>query len=197
MGTDIHGWVEIMPPYLNDWHGVINICSIIGRNYDAFGCLFGIKNFANFEPIAPRRGLPADLSVIATRDHLEWLDEDTYLEPEEESRWTFYGETWIGLDEIKAIDWDEKGTALDQRVHEYKRNTEGNWSLESKSIWPEGTNLTQERAWEQDGTLYRIAKIQRKDVLSPDWKRLFQMMELLKEDVGSTSRVRLVIWFDS
>jgi len=30
------------------------------RDCDAFGCLFGVMNFAGFRPVAVGRGLPAD-----------------------------------------------------------------------------------------------------------------------------------------
>lgn len=35
------------------------------RDYDSFGCLFGVTNFAGFEPVAAERGLPV-WSVMET-----------------------------------------------------------------------------------------------------------------------------------
>lgn len=60
MGTDIDGWVEIKGP--RGWVGVIRVGDIAGRNYDMFGCLFGIANYAHFRSLAHDRGLPADAS---------------------------------------------------------------------------------------------------------------------------------------
>ena len=62
MGTDICGWVEVK--YGNMWWPIIKIDYLVNRNYDIFGCLFGVRNYANFKPIAPDRGLPEDVSSL-------------------------------------------------------------------------------------------------------------------------------------
>lgn len=62
MGTDIHGAIECRPqfglPKPPAWACAMDLELIYAtRNYDAFGCLFGITNFAGFDPVAAGRGL--------------------------------------------------------------------------------------------------------------------------------------------
>ena len=71
MGKDINGWVEVHEtnanprPWVNyPWHGVIKITELVGRSYDMFTSLFGVEpRYVDFDPIAPERGLPQDISV--------------------------------------------------------------------------------------------------------------------------------------
>ncbi len=107
MGTDINGWVEVSPsfrdassPYLSDrrWDAVVKIGSIIQRNYNAFGCLFGVMNLVNFAPLAAERGMPDDVSEEA---------EAAYLEATEEPASAF-SPSWITWAELRAADWDAR-----------------------------------------------------------------------------------------
>jgi hypothetical protein len=61
MGIDIHGWVEKNSD--EEWFAVMNVERILVRNYDIFGCLFGVMNYASFVPIAQERGVPTNASV--------------------------------------------------------------------------------------------------------------------------------------
>jgi hypothetical protein len=65
MGTDIHGWIECYTTNTNSdsWIPIADLFPFFrGRNYDAFACLFGVRNYAGFRPIAEDRGLPNDIS---------------------------------------------------------------------------------------------------------------------------------------
>lgn len=70
MGTDIHGGIEFRHPgagtdYYDGepWVAAMDLWPLYDeRDYVAFGCLFGVRNSAGFRPLAPERGLPADLS---------------------------------------------------------------------------------------------------------------------------------------
>ncbi len=56
MGIDIHGFIEVRPwaswpdlPSEVPWEAAARLdCLNITRDYDAFGCLFGVMNFAGF-----------------------------------------------------------------------------------------------------------------------------------------------------
>src|SRR4051794_40036201 len=87
LGAEILGYVET---YFGDWYGVIDVATLIAKNYDLFACLFGVANFANFRPLFPSRGLPADASA-------------TVLESYEQGKDYFFGATWATLDELRAI----------------------------------------------------------------------------------------------
>jgi hypothetical protein len=62
MGTDIAGWIEVnaAPDFLRDglWLNVIDVGSVVGRSYDLYACLFGIRNYAQF-PATLRRSRAA------------------------------------------------------------------------------------------------------------------------------------------
>jgi hypothetical protein len=70
MGTDISGFLEYRAPQDDQeptWYTAHDLSSLYGgRHYDAFGCLFGVRNYANFRPLAACRGLPASISF--------WMD---------------------------------------------------------------------------------------------------------------------------
>ena len=42
------------------------------RDYDSFGCLFGVMNFAGFEPVAAERGLPEDVAPQTAGLAAQW-----------------------------------------------------------------------------------------------------------------------------
>ena len=101
MGADIHGWVEVKKAWFREgtddrWEGVVKIDALGYFGYDAFGCLFGMRNYAHFRPLAAGRGLPPALSEEAERDAADWRDNDlngNLLEP-----------TWIAWSELHAMD---------------------------------------------------------------------------------------------
>lgn len=60
MGTDISGFLEYRAPQDDQeplWYSAHGLSSLNDnvRNYDAFGCLFGVRNYANFLPLAAGR----------------------------------------------------------------------------------------------------------------------------------------------
>lgn len=202
MGIDINGIVE----YREDgvWHGLIST-SVLGRNYDAFGCLFGVKNYANFTPLAADRGIPTDASAeikiqMEDPDHSDGIENGV-----------FFGHSWIGYWEVKAIDWDAKADAPDSRVHCYRRDEAGNLVMESKSAWSRpfaehvGQSLIEGmlgartwdegQEWEIDGKVYRSERMTVRQVVSNEWVTLFQMMGTLAALFGDDN-VRLIVWFD-
>ena len=168
-----------------------------GRSYDAFGCLFGVTNFAGFDPVAAKRGLPAD-ATLRTREQAAGMIP------------AFFGMTWIGWDEIEAIDSDRPAPRPDARLHEYRRDEAGAWRYAGKGgtsagfaaqfartagpasdgTWPAGTE------WLIGDRLYRSEVLTRKDAITPggDWDRVWAVMSALASAHGA-GNVRLVVWF--
>ncbi|MER5639531.1 hypothetical protein ABT095_21550 [Kitasatospora sp. NPDC002227] len=208
MGTDISGLVECRAWRLHEegepvWHAAVNLFMLYrGRDYDAFGCLFGVRNYANFRPLAAGRGRPADASdaVRAELDRLaQW--------PESVS-----GTSWITWAELKAVDWTELTEKDDSRIHEYRRTADGleyvgksAWSREFAEVsgidrrvseqeptWPEGSE------WRSGDRVYRSTRISRRDAVEEngEWQPVWTVMETLAALHGDEN-VRLVVWFDS
>jgi hypothetical protein len=209
MGTDISGFIECRAwkaPGNSEravWRAAIDLFVLnITRNYDAFGCLFGIRNFANFRPLAEGRGLPADASDVV-RAELDGL-----------SQWPeqAFGTTWISWAELASVDWDERAAAPDSRLHEYRQTDEGlklvgksGWSAafaravgltsgsgDESRTWPEGSE------WLVDDVLYRSEVMTRRGAVpeNGEWKPVWDVMAALAALHGDEN-VRLVVWFDN
>ncbi|MGC0418146.1 hypothetical protein [Embleya sp. AB8] len=219
MGMDISGFVECRawPPREAKgetnvegggegegvaWRAAIDLfCLNTTRNYDAFGCLFGMRNYANFSPLAAERGLPVDVSETVRAELVrvaEWGDE-------------VHGTTWITWAELKVVDWDEPAERADSRLHQYRQTPEGlrfvgkaAWDetfaqavgpaagvVGQPTEWPEGSE------WLVGDTLYRAERIRRRDAVREDgeWAPVWTVMETLAALHGDDN-VRLVVWFD-
>ncbi|MFI2910394.1 hypothetical protein ACG2OD_19380 [Streptomyces sp. PDY-4] len=208
MGTDISGFVECRARHLHEegqgpvWRAAVDLFLLnTTRNYDAFGCLFGVRNYANFRPLAADRGLPADASetVRAELGRLaEWPDQA-------------YGTTWITWAELKEVDWGEPAEKADSRLHQYRRTPDG-LRLTGKSAWSprlaEAVGLPgpvpgEAREWPEGSewligdTLYRSERLRRRDAVpeTGEWKPVWTVMEALASQHGD-DHVRLVVWFD-
>ncbi|MEV4556179.1 hypothetical protein AB0K51_04160 [Kitasatospora sp. NPDC049285] len=61
MGTDISGFLEYRAPQDHQeptWHTAHDLGSLyLGRDYDASGCLFGVRNYADFPAPSPHTGV--------------------------------------------------------------------------------------------------------------------------------------------
>ncbi|MEV0194736.1 hypothetical protein AB0I39_40245 [Kitasatospora purpeofusca] len=204
MGTDIAGFLEYRA--LRDgqepsWCAAQDLGSLYGtRDYDAFGCLFGVRNYANFRPLAAGRGMPTDVSAaVGARfaQLAEWYGEDG-----------FHSITWITWAEVAAVEWDEPAEKPDRRLHEYHRTPNGlrmtgksRWNpafaeavgLERGETreWPEGSE------WLVGDTLYRSVTMRRRDAVTEtgEWQSVWTAMRALAAQHGDDS-VRLVVWFD-
>ena len=88
------GWVECRRKLIDDetWEAVINLDFVyLGRDYQAFRRLFGVRNTAKVQPIAAKRGLPADSS-----SHVKKVAAAP----------GFYAHSWITWQEIKTSEWE-------------------------------------------------------------------------------------------
>jgi hypothetical protein len=201
VGTDIHGVIEYRRASPSAGHGpwkqAIDLDALNDtRNYDAFGCLFGVRNFANFRPVAADRGLP---------------DDATGFTISRMARWEYFGATWIGWPEIEVIDWDEPAELPDSRIHEYERQADGSLAWRSKSgvnprfakasgtstkgqgegkTWPEGAE------WIDGNTVYRSERLRRSQAVTQEWEPVWAVMRALAS-VHGDDNVRLIVWFDA
>lgn len=208
MGADIHGFIECRSRWAEPedaWSAAVDLDLLyLGRNYDAFGCLFGVRNHAAFAPLAAERGLPELISDAARADFDDWGS-------------SAHSASWIGWNELRRVDWDEPGETTDQRIHEYEA-VDGTWVLVSKAAWsarfakaaglplhpPTGTvgygrtDWPEGREWRDDGRLYRLERMTRREAVPSEgeWKPVWSVMEALAAVHGDES-VRLTVWFDN
>lgn len=79
------------------WHAAIDLFLLnTGNVYDAFACLFGVRNSFGFRPLTEGRGLPVDASD-GLRDAF-----NAWGGPQDA-----HGTTWISWAELAAANWDE------------------------------------------------------------------------------------------
>jgi hypothetical protein len=201
MGTDISGWVEVKSPITGSWFAVVDAGWLLDRNYDAFCCMFGVTDYANFMPIAKGRGIPANASQGVRQEFGD-------------GKWT-HGASWVVWAELARVDWDEEAPFPDGRLHLYSRTDDGVLVYDTKAasdramiehpeisaimdgfgrdepwIWPEGAE------WTIGDTVYRAEKLRRREAMDSDWWMLFDIMRTLSRRYGDDG-VRLVAWFDS
>ncbi|MDD9379799.1 hypothetical protein M8Z33_24690 [Streptomyces sp. ZAF1911] len=191
MGADIHGFIECRVTYGtideedSSWGAAIDLAFLYGgRNYDAFGCLFGVRNYAGFRPLAQERGLPPDVT-----DEVRGRYEDA---PD-----LFHSPSWIGWEELVAVDWDEHALTLDARVHEYRYSVERGLCEVGKSFQNlDGRSEGDE--WVQGGRIMRVERMTRREAVPEDgeWAPVWATMKALA-DAHGPEHVRLVVWFDN
>lgn len=191
MGADIHGQVECRPAYriLDEddapWRPAIDLHLLYGgRDYDVFGCLFGVRNHAGFRPLAAGRGLPGDVSAEVRGEFVS-------------GEGLFHSATWIGWPEAAAADWEEPAERADARVHEYAPVPGGGWELAGKSFQDTGGRPVGAE-WTRDGRRFRVARMTRREAVPPDgtWAPVWTVMRALA-GVHGAANVRLVVWFDN
>ncbi|MEV6327625.1 hypothetical protein [Streptomyces sp. NPDC051909] len=191
MGADIHGFVECRSTYrtLDDdeasWHAAIDLDLLYGgRDYDAFGCLFGVRNHAGFRPLAEHRGLPADAAPETRAAFEEWGRDG-------------HDPSWIGWPELTRVDWSEPAERPEERAHRYRRGPDGDWVLVGR-VFPDRSDRAEGESWEWDGELFRMERMTRREAVPADgeWRPVWTTMGALAE-VHGEENVRLVVWFDN
>lgn len=168
MGTHIYGWVEIknFDSGFDDWFPIIDIGIAMVGNYDIYGCLFGVRNYANFKPLFPFRGVPPDCSEEIIRKYAEG----------------YQGITWCTYQELTEIDLDELSEAPDQRFY-------------TEIETPNGTALVKRFA-ENEVEKAQCRYISRRKALNdPEFQQLMELMQVLSKQYGKNG-VRMVVYFD-
>ncbi|MEU1032191.1 hypothetical protein ABZ402_26365 [Streptomyces mirabilis] len=101
MSTDIHGGIEFRRPGTGTdgydgepWVAAMDLWPLHDEtDYTAFGCLFGMRNYAGFQPLAPGRGLPLDLSTGMRSQLGPWTASDD-----------LHSASWVSWAELASID---------------------------------------------------------------------------------------------
>jgi hypothetical protein len=198
MGTDILGWVELRKD--QRWMRAVDIRPFVVRDSDAFGCLFGVNNRTSFSPIAERRGLPADASRLV-REVWDKVSKDPVV----------HASSWVSLEEIERIDWDEESPAHECRIEVRSgADRRGDTILDSEAEIPGLTD--EQRAALRRAEPVRISELYpgrsgypgpfelRRFPLTRGYAlkslaRLFELMRWLGDGFGKEN-VRLIVWFD-
>lgn len=188
MGTSLHLAIECRGK--NGWEYVdTDICHPGG--YEMMACLFGWRNYCNYEPVAGVRGLPDNVS-----SDLIHLDE--------------FQCSWIGLWEIERIDWSETAEDIDSRTSFY--DSSGNYvtKIAGFSLPVEKADKGYMRRVEkgeevtvtvtedhsefdagEDVTLVRELR-DRNYAKSDGWEYIFETMRDLAGEYGGKENVRLI-----
>ncbi len=191
MGCDINGAIEVLEdPSGTQWTYVVDLYDCLDglRSQDLFGCLFGVKNFANCHPLFPDRGLPEGLS-FQIRQELQ------QLEPGPDS----LHPTWCTFEELKQIDLDEPALKPDDRIHEFEIH-DGEEILVSKASWSkrlekEGVYdaLSRAIAVRRGQRVYRRVVLRRREAMRGFEPVLEEMARLA--ETRKPQNIRIVVWF--
>ncbi len=183
MGTDMHGAIEICQG--GTWHIAEDLPKVLDdvRDYDLFGCLFGVWNFANFHLLFPNRGIPKDSRLFFCYHQ----DEDAN------------DASWCSYQELLDVNWDEPAVAPDERIHEFEvvdrievYRKKASWSSNVEGLYKQ---ILQEGEVRKGNSIYRRVVLTGREVL-PGLESALMAMEEFAQDIGP-NQVRLVVYFES
>ncbi|MEV0306573.1 hypothetical protein [Nonomuraea fuscirosea] len=206
MGTDIYGFIETRHPCADeDWYDgePWSVSTPLyplydGCDYDAFGCLFGVRNRLGWTPVAAGRGLPADVSEAIRHDYEKSVHIDTAV----------HGCTWVAWAELRDLDMTVRPAArgvlrirsAKSVLHQYRIDDQWPEELvDLYSIPPFGVSPDRALAgrWDLPDVTLEYGPSTRQAVLGPGtgWEHVFRVMEALGRRFRPDG-VRLVVWFD-
>ena len=196
MGCDIHGAIEADGPH--GWDYLADLGWLVGRSYSTFGCLFGVRNYAGFDPAFEGRGFPSDRSW-----KLDSIIED-YAERDLIGAVDCHSPSYAWLDELLALDWDERAEELGERYsvldeHGEPTGTKFSWAhgldeldSEQKKALDDGERIE----WGNDRCLQRL-QISRREALSGAWEWfIFDHLPAFGRRYDYDN-IRVVVWFDN
>jgi hypothetical protein len=215
VGTDIYGAIEVRDlrggAALGDligatshrespWvHGMDLYPLYPGGDYSPLGCLFGIRNWNGWEPVAEGRGLPADVSEAVRKDYEHSAEIDAAIGDS----------TWVSWPELRDLDMTV--TPLARGVLEVNANGSSSYHCyRVEDQWPaivvaeygpppvgESPVDATYGSWQHGTTTFTYKRMTRNDVLGPGsgWEHVFAVMRALAHRFGEDG-VRLVVWFD-
>jgi hypothetical protein len=207
MGTEIYGSIEFRHPGVGTdyyegepWVAAMDLWPLYDQSdYAAFGLLFGVRNYAGFQPLAAGRGLPNDLSGTV-RAQLE----------SSVARGDMDGATWVtwaqlaGLDPallpgryVGRVSWSQPASGLS-----HGQLVPARWPddvLATTGPPPPGWDPAHGPLdWTADNGLRCRYEPMRTDVLlgpGTGWPHVFAVMKALADRFGDDA-VRLVVAFD-
>ncbi|MEV7342828.1 hypothetical protein [Streptomyces sp. NPDC093544] len=207
MSTDIHGGIEFRHPGVGTdyydgepWVAAMDLWPLYDEtDYAAFGCLFGVRNYVGFQPLAPDRGLPSDLSS-GMRSQLGSCVASGALH---NAGWVTWAElasidlTVAPDDCIGRLTWRTRLTS--STVH--RRLVSDPWPTEVLSAVGEPPmdlrHATARVEWATDKLACTYEPLTVGAVLGPEthWPHVFAVMKALAGRFGNDG-VRLVVAFD-
>lgn len=120
MGCDIHCFVE--KKQNNQWSLIEGLTYNASgydsnepfdwRSYRIFGFFAGVRNYSDITPLAPRRGMPENLSEELKANHHDW-------------QWDAHSHSWFLLREL--LDCDYEQIVEDRRVSREIKTTNGSY----------------------------------------------------------------------
>jgi hypothetical protein len=181
VGCDIHAWLEIRSD--NQWSTPDNEAFDLDRAYDTFGLFFGVRNHANFTPVAERRGFPREASALVCQEYRQWGDDA-------------HSASWLTWADVESLDREQ--SRLDSRIHEYDAvgTYLGTFAGGSRLTPPEYRALASGETVTKEGHLFRREQVQALDNLSTAWRATLDRIRALAANHGA-GNVRLVVWFDN
>ncbi|MFH0962036.1 MAG: hypothetical protein V1820_05105 [archaeon] len=190
VGTVARGWIEFSTGG-NSWKPVVRIDELANSEsqqdsqYNLFGLLFGVRNYAGFAPVAGVRGLPDNCSGL-TREIFEV------------GKARFHSPSWISLGELKGIKFSGLKKFEDPFPHFYRVEDGIEVSVRAPGFSAEDLKrLAAEKSIKKGPLVAKLEPVRRKDILSRGWLVLVAFMEALSSSLagGSEENVRVVVWF--
>jgi len=167
MGCDIHAQMEKKGPSRYRWVHAGD--PEIGRNYELFAVLSGVRNRNGITPISEPKGLPKDHLFNVNED----LDDD------------YHSYSWVTLKELKSFDLNQE-----HEDNRYILSRDANGEISSVCADTKGEHQHLGRV----GKVTRIFSV----FGTGDWDDLINKMERCKDKEDMTDEdVRLVFFFDN
>jgi hypothetical protein len=91
MGCDIHPYIQ----YKAEHEWLVGWSVEIGRNYDLFGLMAGVRGGA--EPVADVRGLPGRVAWLIDDEAFLYEDGERRLDPDGHTH------SWLTIDELREV----------------------------------------------------------------------------------------------
>lgn len=204
MTTDIYGWIEVRHPFADQdywsdeepWTVAMDLFPLLtDQDYAAFGCLFGVRNYQGWTPLAEGRGMPDDASK-------ELREKVAQFEPGDVN-----GLTWVSWAELRDLDMSVQPPGSRGRIRLHEGALERRWWVGAD--WPaEIVERFGRLPWgdvpgsaygrhEVSGAVLSYDPGSRGEVIGPGsgWEHVFAVMGALAGRFGDAG-VRLVVYFD-
>ncbi|WP_300673633.1 hypothetical protein [Desulfoluna sp.] len=192
MGTDINlyaekkvgdKWVLATGMEKNEWYDPNNplksefspIQIEVGRNYDLFALLAGVRNYSDVESISDPRGLPNDVCQEISAEYKTY--EDASFSP-----------SWLLVSELEQFDWEkviQKEGMVDKHVANLFAGNPMGFPVDK---WPKDIQCSYAR-WKRDGVSVRWRE---KAIDISSWYLLKDKVDNLCNNLT----IRFVFWFD-
>lgn len=206
VSTDIHGGIEFRhlgtgSDYYEGepWVAAMDLWPLYDQtDYAAFGCLFGVRNYAGFRPLAAERGLPSDLSSGLRAQ----LESSVAAGDLRSASWVSWAEL-AGLDPstdpdhfVGRLTW----STLSLPSTQHQRLVPASWpeDVRAEVGVPDGLHPTTERLDWTTQNLHCTYEALKTGVVLGDgshWPHVFAVMKALAGRFGEEA-VRLVVAFD-